>query len=59
MLYLFLYDAFHHLKPGGKFVVVTVNGLRHFCKRTFNEVFGNYKKLKQGNAYSISATTKQ
>jgi 16S rRNA (guanine1207-N2)-methyltransferase len=59
MLYLFLYDAFHHLKPGGKFVVVTVNGLRHFCKRTFNEVFGNYKKLKQGNAYTISATTKQ
>lgn len=58
MLYLFLYDAFHHLKPGGKFVVVTVNGLRHFCKRTFNEVFGNYKKLKQGNAYTISATTK-
>ena len=59
MLYLFLYDAYHHLKPGGKFVVVTVNGLRHFCKRTFNEVFGNYKKLKQGNAYTISATTKQ
>ncbi len=59
MLYLFLYDAYHHLKPGGKFVVVTVNGLRHFCKRTFKEVFGNYKKLKQGNAYTISATTKQ
>ncbi|MBV1910195.1 MAG: methyltransferase [Kangiellaceae bacterium] len=58
MLYLFLYDAYHHLKPGGKFVVVTVNGLRHFCKRTFKEVFGNYKKIKQGNAYTISATTK-
>lgn len=59
MLYLFLYDAFHHLKPGGKFVVVTVNGLRHFCKRTFNEVFGNYKKIKQGQAYTISSTTKE
>jgi 16S rRNA G1207 methylase RsmC len=58
MLYLFLYDAFYHLKSGGKLVVVTVNGLRHFCKRTFNEVFGNYKKLKQGQAYTISATTK-
>jgi len=58
MLYLFLYDAIHHLKPGGKFVVVTVNGLRHFCKRTFKEVFGNYKKLKQGQAYTISAATK-
>ncbi|MDQ7050498.1 MAG: methyltransferase [Enterobacterales bacterium] len=58
MLYLFLYDAFYHLKPGGKFVVVTVNGLRHFCKRSFNEIFGNYKKVKQGAAYTISATIK-
>ena len=58
MLYLFLYDAYHHLKPGGKFVVVTVNGLRHFCKRTFNEVFDNYKKEKQGKAYTVSSTTK-
>ena len=58
MLYLFLYDAYYHLKPGGKFVVVTVNGLRHFCKRTFNEVFGNYKKDKQGKAYTISSATK-
>lgn len=59
MLYLFLYDAFYHLKPGGKFVVVTVNGLRHFCKRTFNEVFGNYRKEKQGKSYTVSSTTKQ
>ncbi|MFT6733214.1 MAG: 16S rRNA (guanine1207-N2)-methyltransferase [Polaribacter sp.] len=59
MLYLFLYDAYYHLKPGGKFVVVTVNGLRHFCKRTFKEVFGNYKKEKQGSAYTISSTTKE
>jgi len=58
MLYLFLYDAFYHLKPGGKFVAVTINGLRHFCKRSFNEIFGNYKKIKQGAAYTISATTK-
>jgi len=58
MLYLFLYDAYHHLKPGGKFVVVTVNGLRHFCKRTFKEVFGNYKKIKQGQSYTISAASK-
>ncbi|TQV80286.1 class I SAM-dependent methyltransferase [Aliikangiella coralliicola] len=58
MLYLFLYDAFHHLKPGGQFVVVTVNGLRHFCKRTFNEVFNNYKKVKQGKTYTVSSATK-
>lgn len=58
MLYLFLYDAFHHLKTDGKFVVVTVNGLRHFCKRTFNEIFGNYKKEKQGKAYTVSSARK-
>ncbi|MGX5174232.1 class I SAM-dependent methyltransferase [Aliikangiella sp. IMCC44653] len=58
MLYLFLYDAFYHLKPGGKFVVVTVNGLRHFCKRVFNEVFGNYSKDKQGKAYTVSSAVK-
>lgn len=59
MLYLFLYDAYYHLKPGGQFVVVTVNGLRHFCKRTFNEVFDNYKKIKQSNAFTVSAAIRQ
>jgi 16S rRNA (guanine1207-N2)-methyltransferase len=58
MLYLFLYDAYYHLKPGGKFVVVTVNGLRQFCKRTFNEIFNNYSKEKQGQAYTVSSATK-
>ncbi len=58
MLYLFLYDAFYHLKPGGQFVVVTVNGLRKFCKRTFNEVFGNYQKIKQGQSYTVSSAHK-
>jgi len=59
LLQLFLYDAYYHLKPGGKFVVVTVNGLRHFCKRTFKEVFGNYQKIKQGQSYTISAAVKE
>ena len=59
LLQLFLYDAHHHLKPGGKFVVVTVNGLRHFCKRTFAETFGNYKKLKQGKDYTISSAIRE
>ncbi|MDH5434800.1 MAG: class I SAM-dependent methyltransferase [Gammaproteobacteria bacterium] len=58
MLYLFIYDAFHHLKENGQFVVVTVNGLRHFCKRVFNEIFGNYDKIKQGSNYTISACKK-
>ncbi|NVJ51707.1 MAG: class I SAM-dependent methyltransferase [Gammaproteobacteria bacterium] len=58
MLSLFLHDAYHHLKPNGQFVVVTINGLRHYMKRNFNEVFGNYKKLKQGKNYTVASATK-
>jgi len=54
MLSLYVRDAYHHLKPGGRFVVVNIGGIRHFIKRGFNEVFGNYKKLKQGKIYTVS-----
>jgi len=54
MLSLYLHDAYQHLKPGGRFVVVNIGGIRHFIKRGFNEVFGNYKKLKQGKIYTVS-----
>ncbi len=56
MLSLYLHDAYKHLKPGGRFVVVNIGGIRHFIKRGFNEVFGNYKKLKQGKIYTVSQT---
>lgn len=58
MLTLFLYDALEHLKPGGRFYVVTINGLRQFMKRNFNEVFGNYKKHKQGKNYTVASAQK-
>ncbi|MES9981085.1 MAG: methyltransferase, partial [Candidatus Thiodiazotropha sp. 6PLUC5] len=48
MLSIILYDAKQRLKPGGKLYVVTINGLRQYMKRNLNEIFGNYKKLKQG-----------
>ncbi len=48
-------DAKQRMKPGGKIVVVTINGLRSYMKRSFTEIFGNYKKLKQGKTYTISA----
>ncbi len=54
MLSLYLQDAHSHLKPGGRFVVVNIGGIRHFIKRGFKEVFGNYKKLKQGKIYTVS-----
>jgi len=58
MLYLFLYDALAHLKPGGRLYVVTISGLRQFIKRSFNEVFGNYDKLKQGKTYTVAMAEK-
>ncbi len=58
MLSLFLFDALEHLKPGGRFYVVTINGLRQFMKRNFNEVFGNYTKHKQGKNYTVASAEK-
>ena len=52
--YLYLIDAYQRMKPGAKFYVVTINGLREFMKRSFTEVFGNSKKIKQGKTYTIT-----
>ena len=57
--YLYLFDAYDRLKPGGRFVVVTINGLRDFISRTFKEVFGNYEKLKQGKTYTVAQAVKE
>ncbi len=56
--YLFLYDSLARLKPGGRFYVVTINGLREFMARTMKEVFGNYDKLKQGKVYTVAVAEK-
>ena len=47
-------DARSRMQPGARIVVVTINGLRGFIKRSFTEVFGNYDKLKQGKSYTVS-----
>lgn len=54
LLYLLLHDAHRALRPGGRLYVVTISGLRKFVARAFDEVFGNYKKLKQGRAYTVA-----
>lgn len=59
MFYISFYDAFHRMQPGARIVVVTINGLRTFIKRAFTDVFGNYKKLKQGQSYTISMAEKE
>lgn len=56
--YLYLLDAYNAMQSGGRFYVVTINGLRDFMKRSFTEVFGNADKVKQGKTYTISMAIK-
>ncbi len=59
MLYIYLFDALEHLKPGGSFYIVTITGLRQFFKRGFQEVFGHYEKIKQGKTYTVARGIRQ
>jgi 16S rRNA G1207 methylase RsmC len=38
--------------------VVTISGLRKFIAKAFQEVFGNYEKLKQGKTYTVARAVK-
>ena len=58
MMTIMLHDAKKHMKPDGRLYLVTINGLREYMKRNLKEVFGNYKKLKQGKNYTISYAEK-
>ncbi|PID47090.1 MAG: methyltransferase [Proteobacteria bacterium] len=58
MMTLMLRDAYRHMNPGAKIYLVTVNGLRQYMKRNLTEVFGNYKKEKQGAAYTVQWAVK-
>ena len=58
MLSIILHDAWMHLVPGGRLCVVTIAGLRQWVKRNFKEVFGNYKKLKEGKGYVAAVAVK-
>ncbi|MCK5696977.1 MAG: methyltransferase [Gammaproteobacteria bacterium] len=59
LLSLFLIDAYHHLHQNGRIYVVTITGIRKYIERSFKEVFGNYKKVKQGKTYTIAMAIKQ
>ena len=59
-LYTLMFCDIHaKLKPGGRCYIVTINGLRQFVKRNFNDIFGNYKKLKQGSVYTVAMASKE
>lgn len=58
-LYTLMFCDIHSkLKSGGSCYIVTINGLRQFVKRHFTDIFGNYKKLKQGSVYTVAMATK-
>jgi 16S rRNA (guanine1207-N2)-methyltransferase len=59
MLTLYMHDALAHLNPGGRFYVVNITGMRDFIKREFKNVFGNFKKMKQGKTYTVSRAIKE
>ena len=59
MMTLFFHDALHQMNKNGRIYVVTINGLRGYIKRVFKEIFGNYKKLKQGSNYTIAMAHKE
>jgi 16S rRNA (guanine1207-N2)-methyltransferase len=54
LYYLYFYDALVRMNPGARFYVVTISGLRKFVQRAFQEVFGNYEKIKQGKTYTVA-----
>jgi 16S rRNA G1207 methylase RsmC len=54
LLYLLLCDARAHLSPGGQLWLVTISGLRRFIERNLLEVFGNYRKVKQGRLHTVA-----
>ena len=59
LYYLYFYDALARLRPGGRIYVVTITGLRKFIARSFEEIFGNYEKIKQGKTYTVARAVKQ
>lgn len=54
LLSILLHDAKVHLNQGGRIYLVTVSGLKEFIKRNFQEVFGNYEKVRQGKTYTVA-----
>lgn len=51
---LFFYDAWRHLQPGGRIMIVSISGIREFVARQLRDVFGNYDKVKQGKTYTVA-----
>ena len=56
---ILFHDAKTHLKPGGRFYVVTLAGMKEYIKRNFQRLFGNCQKLKQGETHAVSVAVSE
>lgn len=54
LLKIILVESKGHLNPSGKLYVVTISSLREYIKRQFSEIFGNYRKVKQGKTHTVA-----
>jgi 16S rRNA (guanine1207-N2)-methyltransferase len=59
LLTLMMVDAHAALRPGGRFYVVTISGLKEFVKRNLGAVFGNYAKVKQGKTHTVALAVRR
>jgi 16S rRNA (guanine1207-N2)-methyltransferase len=59
LLQIILQDAKSKLRDGGKLYVVTVSGLRKFMQRHFEQLFGNYDKLRQTRHCTVAMAEKR
>ena len=54
----FFRDAQKQLNQDGKIYVVTVNKVRPYIQKVFQEVFGNYSKVAYSKTHTVSSTQK-
>ena len=59
MLRVILYESWERMNFNGRIYLVTISGLKEFIKRNLKDIFGNYKKVKQGRAYTLAMAIKK
>jgi len=59
MLRIILYESWERMNFDGRIYLVTISGLKEFIKRNLKDIFGNYKKVKQGRAYTLAMAIKR
>ncbi len=56
---IMFHDVHRRLRPGGRFYVVSLSGLRRFVARELQAAFGNCEKLKTSGQYTLALARKE